>query len=60
MVEKRNEKYFNAIYPPSALPGQLNVGRAGEVMCAQSLAVPWSGGVWDYCKFYNDIKYGRF
>lgn len=51
----RNEKYFNQVYSPAELAGQLNTPRVGAVMCAAVDAYPWAGHVWNYGWFLDDI-----
>lgn len=51
----RNEKYFNQVYSPGELAGQLNVPRRGTVMCASVDANPWTRHVWDYNVFRDDL-----
>lgn len=55
----RNEKYFNQVYAPGELAGQLNVPRRGTVMCAAVDAYPWGRHVWGYTEFINDVASER-
>ena len=52
------EKRFNKFFAPKELPGQLNKGREGNVMCAAVVANMWAGGVYNKGNWMNWISNG--